>query len=228
MKIFIPKTEKVFLLGDTHGNLYSFFDQIANHEYDNSVVIHVGDVGMGFPDGHCAKLDEWNKHLEPYNILMYCIRGNHDDPDYFDGTYTRSHIRLIDDYSVIEYRGQKMQVLGGAISVDRRVRLPGVSYWHGEGIEFDLDKIIECDIFISHSAPQWLGPNDKSGITYWCNNDDTLWAELLIEREQIGRLFDKSKAKKLFCGHFHESSTASDNGRVGRVLDIDELIQLEI
>jgi len=228
MDIIIPKDQTVCLLGDTHGNFKPLFYKAKTGKCNGSTIIHVGDVGVGFPDCKVSALEEWNERLKEYDVLMYCIRGNHDDPRFFDGTYTFSNLRLIPDYSVIEYRGKKIQLIGGAISIDRTIRELGKSYWAEEALVFDLDRVIECDIMVTHSAPNWIGPSDRFSIRYWCDRDKPLWDELQEERNQIGQLFDKSKAKELYCGHFHVSDKALNNGRTGRILDIDELVLLEV
>ncbi len=49
-------------------------------------ILHVGDFGMGFTTlkGGITQLKRLNDRLKKYNTYLYVIRGNHDDPQYYN------------------------------------------------------------------------------------------------------------------------------------------------
>jgi len=223
----------VFVLGDTHGDFRGFFHKAADGKYDDSVVIHVGDVGVGFGDRLLPSLDI---RLAGHNIRMMCIRGNHDDPSFFvDPSKSTPNVELLDDYSVIEYRNKKILLVGGAISIDRSMRTPGKSWWKDEVLVYEPDKVCKADILITHAAPPRMGPCDPEGIRWHLDNDrlsDDLWRDLQDERDLVARLIIESGASKHFCGHLHCSETKTlelgDHVVESRILNISEIIKLDL
>ena len=92
----------------------------------DSLIIVAGDCGFGF---HKASYyDMLYKRLAPKlrtqgNIIFF-VRGNHDDPDYFDGkTFVKKYMRCVADYTVVSVAGRNILCVGGAISIDREPRL---------------------------------------------------------------------------------------------------------
>jgi hypothetical protein len=83
--------------------------------------------------------------------------------------------------------------------------------------------VAQCDVLITHSAPLWNGPTDKGGISGWCNIDKMLWNECVQERHDHSTLLQLCTPKKHYCGHFHMSSVAENNGCISTILDIDEI-----
>ena len=83
----------LFAVGDTHGkNL-----QLASHLLPNvpkeskKAILHVGDFGMGF-SSHVGEIDNMahlDKKLKKDNVWLYVIRGNHDNPAYFDSNNSK-------------------------------------------------------------------------------------------------------------------------------------------
>jgi hypothetical protein len=160
--------------------------------------------------------------------MFYCIRGNHDDPSLFDGSIAHSNIVLLEDYSQMLFGDKKIQLVGGAVSIDRIHRKPGTSYWSKEPFLYEPDKAVECDILITHTAPSWIGPTvkDNHRIQYWLDNDDCLYEDLSFERQELDKLIRKCKPTRHFCGHFHLHAVAEQDGCISRILDIDELLEL--
>ena len=110
--------------------------------------------------------------------------------------------------------------VGGAVSIDRMLRKDGVSYWRNETFNFNYPEIKRCDILITHSAPTWNGPIDKSAmLTNFCERDLTLWDECMSERKQHDILIKLSGAKRHYCGHFHQLSIVDFDGCVSTILD---------
>ena len=174
---FIDKP--LFIVGDIHGDFKFFFNKILTENYQNSIFIIAGDVGIGFErENHYTQLlQKYKKKFYQYNITILCVRGNHDDPMYFN--YKKidlPYFKTIPDYSVInlQYLDENREVnvlcVGGAISIDRILKLKENHksivthniynskdsyvkkyYWEDEAPVFDenqLDKLNEDNIMI--------------------------------------------------------------------------------
>lgn len=215
----------VYIVGDVHGKFDELMQTIKKHEIEKCYLICVGDLGIGFkvnPEKEFRALTLYNEFFKGREIHFMSIRGNHDDPSYFYNIKERwvfSNIELLDDYETKTLNGEKYLFVGGAVSIDRQIRVEGRSYWKEEQIVLKYELIKKCDVLITHSAPTWLGPNDKHGIIGWCKRDEKLWPDCLNERQAINTLLDLSKAKKLYCGHFHMSVIGKNKGCVGCILD---------
>ena len=220
----------IYILGDTHGHWLRFFQDVERLDIRDALVIHVGDVGVGFSsqEGEYTKLHNLNKKLAERNINMIAIRGNHDEPQYFSDNTTFSHLELLRDYTTREINGEKFLFVGGAISVDRYYRSSGIDYWPEEAFVLDEEKAQKCDVLITHTAPSWIGPSHHNGFcVQFFGNDPKLKEELGEEREKMNRLFELTRPNHLFCGHFHTSECKYNSGCWGRILDINELIRYE-
>ena len=84
----------------------------------DTTIIQVGDFGVGFRSR--ARMDEEmveiNTRLAKNNNNLLVIRGNHDDPAYFDGNYNFSNIEFLPDYTVRTIEGRNY--LGSEINED--------------------------------------------------------------------------------------------------------------
>lgn len=225
----------VFLVGDIHGEFSLLKKTLEYYDLKDCYLFSVGDIGMGF-NGTKKESDINLTHLNNYfssrNIVFYGIRGNHDNPSYFDGSVNLSNFKLLKDYSYLELNGVKFGFVGGAISIDRIYRIEGISYWRDENFNLNLDKVQECDILITHSTPTWLGPIGSAPIKSFLDKDLGLWDLLMDERRKHDILVEKSKPKYLFCGHFHESSEnkkilEDDSLCIARILDILEIVEVK-
>jgi len=221
-------SETIYALGDTHGTWGPLKFNIKKHNIRGCTIIHVGDIGLGFRSKkfYDDEIGKMNELFAERDIQFLGIRGNHDDPEYFDGSYKFSNFELLQDYTVRKLGGKTFQFVGGAISVDRTMRIEGKSYWKDEIFVLDSDKIEECDVLITHSAPSWNGPANKDPIAYWLEKDETLWNELRGERSNIDKLVQQCNPKRHYCGHFHLSETSEYDGCTSRILNIDELLDI--
>lgn len=198
----------IYIVGDVHGKFDLLIHYIKEYEIKDSIIICVGDLGIGFSNhnkniNQCEYLDEF---FRGKNINFYSIRGNHDAPSYFKGDkrVVLENFELVQDYTIKEFNHQKFLFVGGATSIDRRLRMPNMNWWEGEEFDLDMPAIKKCDVLITHSAPTWNGPSDKEGIASWCAKDPTLWDECVKERKGHDMLLKLCEAKTHYAGHFHE------------------------
>jgi UDP-2,3-diacylglucosamine pyrophosphatase LpxH len=216
----------IYIIGDNHGKYDVMFRFIEAYEIKDCILIHVGDGGEGFVpyDKQMRQFNHYNDQFKSKEIEYLSIRGNHSDPAYFDGSVNLSHFKLLPDYHTQIINGEKFLFVGGAISIDRKIRKEGFSYWENEPFVLDKSKIEECDVLITHSAPTWLGPFDKKGILSWCEKDEFLWRDCLKEREDHDILFELAKPKKSYAGHFHQRFSVDINGCRAKILAELEII----
>jgi predicted phosphodiesterase len=228
---FMDEMKKnIYVIGDIHGEFDMLENRVIDYNLCDCILICVGDLGVGF--GSVEKEFKTARHLDNFfakrNINFFSIRGNHDDPSYFNGTINinHPHFRLLDDYETLDIDGKTFLFVGGAVSIDRLLREEGVSWWRGEEMVLDPSKISRCDVLITHAAPLWNGPNGKSGIEAFFQNDPKLLEECVEERKNVDILIKLSRAKKHYCGHFHISSSSKSDDCVSRILGIEEVAEI--
>ena len=222
------KEKQIYALGDIHGNWNPLIKRIDEYDIRDCTIISVGDIGVGFKSYNIQEeeLDRVNNKFKKRKIDFLGIRGNHDDPYYFDGNYTFSNMEFLKDYSVRTLNDRVFQFIGGATSVDRIQRVEGMNYWENEKFNFDPNQCVKCDVLITHSAPTWNGENGKGPISGWLQVDKNLWPELRLERIDHSRIIKLCNPDRHYCGHFHFKSTSKQDGCVSRILDIDELLDI--
>lgn len=220
-------TPMLCLVGDSHGEWSALLHKLDRLEIKNCVLLHVGDIGVGFShkDLDHKMFDLLNDEFGKRGISFFGVRGNHDDPSYFNGQIHKSQFTLLPDYSHFNINGEKFLFVGGAISIDRRIRIPTVSWWEDEEFILKPELCEECDVLITHAAPDWIGPNDKAGIAEWCKNDPSLWGECVAERQGMNKLIRLTRPKSHFCGHLHCRDIKVVDGCVSRILDILEIYE---
>lgn len=220
----------VALIGDTHCIDYRFHRVLEG--LSDISLIHLGDAGWGF--------DNWKEETknvetileicERNNIDLFFIRGNHCSPRYFDQTSKQGNITWLKDYSILQISdGRKIQICGGAHSIDRQNRVPGRDWWDGEAVISRIDLAESVDILLTHTSfGRLFGfPTDKGPPLSWSKNDPLLLKDLKEEQDLIYQIFLKCGPKKHFCGHFHKSVRAEHMGCEIRVLDIFELLEIK-
>lgn len=229
---FSAEYQNLCVCGDIHGEFPTLAYNLKRFGIENSVVIVAGDCGIGFEkENHYSALyNKLRKSLEKSNNLIILVRGNHDDPAYFDGERIDfERMKCVPDYSVIKVGGRTVLCVGGAISVDRDYRKQAMEldrikrryirplYWENEPAVFNeksLDEIgtMSIDTVVTHTCPSFCYPVAKSGIACYLSNDESLADELHTERAMMDKLHerlisDNHPIQSWYYGHFHESHT---------------------
>lgn len=241
----------ILILGDIHGNFNFLKNQITSKKITDCTLIQVGDFGIGFTyeENDNITLKNLDNFLGENNIKMYVIRGNHDNPMYFEGNHIYDNLKLLKDYTTDIIDGYKFLFIGGAISVDRTQRIRENNsniryggrkrcYWENEGVVYNteiLKDVQDVDIVITHTAPDWCFPNNKLGfgrfVEDWAKYDTKLIEDLSFERNQMTNIFldlykNNNNIKKHFYGHFHNSNLDNFDGVDHHLLDINEFYHL--
>jgi DNA repair exonuclease SbcCD nuclease subunit len=238
--------------GDWHGDWKAVIGEIKRLDLRDCTLIQVGDFGMGFDPikKDLATLKYLNTTLKPRNIQLYAIRGNHDNPTYFDGSIKTSNIKLLPDYSVLTIDGLNVLCVGGAISIDRKPnpaefdyrgrpwkgRKEGVNYWPNETFVLKpelLKDLKNIDIVVTHSAPDFCEPRTKHGLSTWIKADPGLADECMKERNDHSKMYDILKAndcplKYWFYGHFHYYKREEFENTECVLIDINQFYEVRI
>jgi hypothetical protein len=138
-------------IGDTHAN-FRLYRAIATapvetDDWTNKIFIpsiQVGDFGMGFNPAPPT--------LAPEHRF---IRGNHDNPQ-----LCAEHPNWIADGSIEDLpSGAKMMLIGGALSVDREMRVEGITWWRDEELsQAALNRFCEVYGDVKPTVPKsWHG-----------------------------------------------------------------------
>lgn len=220
----------VILLGDTHcidGRFQRVLENLSE-----ITLIHLGDAGWGFDnwEEETKNLEKILEICEKNSIDLFFVKGNHENPSYYVRTTKQGNVTWLSDYSILQMNdGRMIQVCGGAHSLDRRQRVPGRDWWEGEELHLDLERVIECDILLSHTTIGYLFgfPPDKGAVLNWARHDPLLIPDLIREQENMRLIFRKAKPKKAFCGHYHVSRRTMIDDCEARILDIFELVELK-
>lgn len=215
--------EKVYSVGDIHGNFVSFADDIINScKLKNCVVIVCGDCGFGFYSK--KKMEEIFQKVQTTisanNVYVIFFRGNHDDPSWFDYqddefAVNYKNVIIAEDFTVVKFYYEfNILLWGGGISIDRTRRIKNQSYWENEQVralpaEFDSDKF-NLSAVCTHSAPDFCLPVTTSGIAHWFKYDNMLEYDLKEERTTLSQgayiLKRNNPNLKIWTyGHFHDT-----------------------
>lgn len=242
-------------IGDTHGNHDYIRYMIKTQDINNTTLFHVGDFGIGFKKEHVdiAEMERLNEALEYKNNHLYVIRGNHDKPEWFDGTRDWSNLHLVPDYTIIDVNGFGVLMVGGAISIDRKPRLydmqlmarKGIDkelYWYDENFVLDENKLRDIKgvtFVITHTAPKFVKPINNVGIPThgylvetFAADDPDLKADLDKEREDLTKMYEILKENnyilKWMYGHFHGHNAMYYEDTDFVMLNINEFYEVRL
>lgn len=213
--------DKIIVCGDIHGKFREFVYKMTQiYKIENAIICCVGDIGMGFhkPNYYKTEFTRMSKALKKNNNMCFFVRGNHDDPEYFNGKHKDSlnifeNIKLVSDYELINTELGNILFIGGGTSIDRTKRIVNETYWENEKCIFDEEKInsfkdiTNIDYVITHTAPSFCYPQTKDGIKYWILKDSKLDEDLNEERQTMDKIFklleENNVIKYWAYGHFH-------------------------
>lgn len=249
--ISVHPKQAVFAVGDLHGDFGLFRDKIKDYQLNTAIGFICGDFGCGFnhndprePLKENRRLSELNTFLKKRNIFIYVVRGNHDNPSFFDGTHNFSNLIFAQDYSVVKVGAHSYVAWGGAVSLDRSPnplfswhgRREGIDYWAAERFNYDeekINKLSDIDVIIAHTRPDFAYPPVENKVLYkWTNYDATLRNDLIEEGQNITKAFNKISEKnnilRYYFGHWHHSNLETINGTTFKLLDCSEFCDINL
>lgn len=262
MKDPIPKTQiefknaqSIVVSGDIHGDFTQLvFKCCVQYEMKDTLIIVAGDCGFGFErPGHYENIyKRCSSRLTKNNNWIVFVRGNHDNPAYFNiAPIKHPRWMTVPDYTILKACGHTILCVGGAISVDRTYRKnskyyheyqqsdsmePNV-YWADEPPKFDqgsldiIDKQCAIDTVITHTSPSFCEKTSHIGLEDWAKRDESLLDNVKQERTAmdnlLGYLYSKNHPLSYwFYGHFHQSWFSEIDGVKYNLLDCMELRQI--
>lgn len=220
-----PEAKSVVVCGDIHGDFNGLIGKLClQYQLENTLLIVAGDCGFGFNEiGYYKEVAKRHrKPLNDSNNWVVFVRGNHDNPAYFDGKAI-NHKRFIavPDYSIIQAAGLTILCVGGAISIDRQYRIKAWQqkedkekrfpssgaqdsfvpnyYWENEPPILDAEKLsvigekFKVDAVITHTAPSFCELQSKLGLASWCLKDENLMDDVNVERATMDQLYQYLK-----------------------------------
>ena len=223
MHLKFPSAKSVVISGDIHGDFNQLiFKLCVQYQLRDTLLVVAGDCGFGFENpGYYEDMAKRNsKRMSEANNWIVFVRGNHDNPAYFDGhTFKHRRLMAVPDYSVIQACGHTILCVGGGISIDRRYRmdkweaeqkkpfrmhhtpkderLAKQYYWADEAPIYDdreLSRINEAfaiDTIITHTAPSFCALQNKNFLMQFAASDATLLDDVQKERATMDDLYNR-------------------------------------
>lgn len=211
---------KIFLTGDTHipidvekFNTRSFPEQKTLTKDDFIIVL--GDFGLLW------KKDKeylwWKKWLENKPFTTLWLDGNHENHDWIDSLpvseWNGGKVHFVSPSIIHLMRGQVFTLngatfftYGGALSLDKEIRTPGITWWAREEGNYleeceAMDNLAEhnfqVDYILTHACPDNLLP--------------VMFPQSQKVPSTTGRFLNHVAEtvhyKKWFFGHMHEDKT---------------------
>lgn len=244
-----PEVQSIVFCGDIHGDFIALVDMLRQKDIHDALIVIAGDCGFGFetPEYYEDTYQKILRHLQAYNLWIVMLRGNHDNPAYFNGDQRITYERwqTIPDYTILQACHHNILCVGGAISIDRSMRLQWMdirpereAYWIDEAPVYNpmaLDSLseqgVKIDTVVSHTAPSFCELQTKRGLSSWCMKDSALWNDTTQERQTMDAIHahllrDKHPLRHWYYGHFHQSWQSHIDGVNYTLLDIMELQEL--
>ena len=248
------EAKHIVVAGDIHGDFTQLvFKACILKRLTDILIIVAGDCGFGFQKpGYFENM--YHKcigRLEKANNRLVFVRGNHDNPAYFDGKQVNyERWKAVPDYSVIKACGHTILCIGGAVTLERTWResckyhhfhpanpLQPDLYWPDEKPVYDeakleaISKDFSIDTVVTHTAPSFCDPKEKRSLADWTAEDPLLPADVAKERKVMDDIHaylkdHKHPLKQWFYGHFHQSWHSEIDGMKYNTLDCLEIIEI--
>lgn len=210
--------EKLRLIGDIHGQFDIWKNELIAG-CDRSV--QVGDFGIGFPlsgpdDDGIFETTTYPSDVDSSKHRF--IRGNHDDP-----SKCKTLPAYIADGHTERIGTTRIMYIGGALSIDKAYRIPGLSWWEDEELSYPkLDRMIDIycswkpDLLITHECPEFISDTVLRSI------NRTKFNMQSRTRNAFQLMFDEYKPSAWYFGHWHNTYQNEHFGTYFRCLNINE------
>jgi hypothetical protein len=201
---------RLAIAGDWHANSDHAVDAVEHCARQGSdAIVHLGDFGWSFGPEFVGPLQS---ALADVGMPLLFVDGNHEHhPKLRRFPILSNGLRRISDniwHMPRGFRwswyGARFLACGGAYSVDRPWRIPGVSWWPEESIT--EDDVAACgtdpvDILFAHDCPYGV---TIPGLTKTAH----LWPPVEIirsddNRRRLRRIVDNVQPRWIWHGHYH-------------------------
>ena len=228
-----PEAKTIIVSGDIHGDLNQLvFKLCIQYKLKDTLLIVAGDCGFGFEKKeYYEQMVRRNaKRMNQANNWIVFVRGNHDNPAYFDGTtFNYKRFIAVPDYTILQACNHTILCVGGAISIDRIYRInewnkrkyrvhsnesqendiPRNLYWKNEAPIYDADKMnticasFLIDTVVTHTAPSHCELFSKSNLNQWAENDSSLLKDVQSERKTMDMILHHLKTDNHPVNHWY-------------------------
>lgn len=229
-----PEAQNIVVSGDIHGDFNQLVYKLCvQYRMRDTVLIVAGDCGFGFEkqESYENMVKRNAKRMNEANNQIVFVRGNHDNPAYFDGcTFKHQRFMAVPDYTILQVCSHAILCVGGGISIDRQHRvqvwegkqarsasnnpadkLARNVYWVTEVPVFDEEKMIAIsaqyavDTIITHTAPSFCELLIKKNLREWAVIDSNLLVDVIAERITMDRLHNRLKTDHHPVSHWFYS-----------------------
>lgn len=212
----LSSVRRIGLMGDLHGDLEHALQAFRIFaDRDVHCILQLGDWGVIWPGRNWhIDLHKFSRALSRHKAVFLFVAGNHDHyPKLEEYPIDADGIRWITSnvgnlprgYRTNLGSGVTLAALGGANSIDRRLRKEGVSWWAEEQIsEADLRRLgsEHVDILIGHEAPLMDEPAlDRRAEELGFSPEDAAYAA--ASRIMFRQAVLQTRPRLTLGGHYH-------------------------
>jgi len=208
-----PRTTVV--AGDWHGN--SRWAAAAISEAGSGgarTILHLGDYGYTF---EAPFVDAVEQALSAQDMQLLFVRGNHDDTGYLEQLerdaegcgIVSPRVRHLRDGQRLALGDEVAVALGGAASIDRSHRVPGISWWADEVTsQAAIEQTLAdgpAQIVVAHDCPAGvdLALDPQFGAYYEANDPGVLdYCE--ENRLRLWEVATELRPRLWLHGHYHQ------------------------
>lgn len=225
-RVVATGVKRLAVCGDWHANV-GWMEFALNHIATQNIelVVHVGDLGFfpnwdNVPDGFLTPM---NDLLAENGLQMVFIDGNHDDHSVLK-TQSQDYEKLgspLPSWNRITYmpRGSLLEfpeasrdwrrwlMVGGAASIDRDMRTPGLDWWLDEALtDTDVERASAWEginVLVAHDCPALKhDPFATLGKPEWASFE--VMRSLAANRQKLGRIMTATHPRLVIHGHYHK------------------------
>ncbi|MFM7088921.1 MAG: metallophosphoesterase [Candidatus Paceibacterota bacterium] len=214
--------------GDWHGDLLTATQVLYRAANEGvSIIFQLGDFGLMPGERGKKFLSGIDAVAQSTGVTIYWLDGNHEDFDRLERrrrkeealTYFTDNVIHLGRGSRWSFKGVRFCAVGGAVSLDRKSRIPNVSWWRQEELtELQVSDIANgggCDVLFTHDLTHEV---DVPGIVHgeyvpqWDREElRRAWSH----RERLGALTAMLKPTHMYHGHFHVAYAKEVNTSFG-------------
>ena len=205
---------RIIVAGDWHGNT-DWAEHVIGRAgsllagEERKRILHLGDFGIWPGIGGAEYLDSVLGACFEHGVDLWFVDGNHEDFTQLEAFRVSEQ----DDKVVTwlprghrwEWHGRTWLALGGAVSVDRAVRVKGnLGWWPEEEITDEQEHAViaggPADVMVCHDCP--------AGVVHAFGPRPREWAETDLARserhaQRLQRIVDAVQPSHLMHGHLH-------------------------
>jgi predicted phosphodiesterase len=219
------------VVGDWHGDLGFSLQAVKSAAREGvKTLVSVGDVSLDFPGPQRGRYEQrLNRALVEHGVTLVVSPGNHDNLSRIDledvqedGLIIwRSHIKVLPKGGRTVIEGLRIGGLGGALSVDKKWRVEGKTWWPDEEPTLEqAEKLMaggDLDVLVCHDVPMGVPVRGSFDLP----------ADLVEEanrtRMLLREVVDRTGVPNVFAGHWHQRLISEIAGPDGRVTRVDVL-----